>query len=63
LVEQLDDPKSQKGKDIIAFGGAGFASSFIANDLVDEFRFTNPVTLHEGLKISRRKGSTSIWSG
>lgn len=57
LVETVDDLKSQKGKNIVAFGGAGFASELIVNDLVDEFQFyTNPIALHEGLSIFAKKG-------
>jgi dihydrofolate reductase len=57
LVETVDDLKSQNGKNIVAFGGAGFASELIANDLVDEFQFyTNPIALHEGLSIFAKKG-------
>jgi dihydrofolate reductase len=57
LVEAVDDLKKQPGKNLVAFGGAGFASSLIANDLVDEFQFyTNPIALHEGLSIFAKKG-------
>jgi dihydrofolate reductase len=57
LAEEIDDLKAQAGKNIVAFGGAGFASSLIAEDLVDEFQFyTNPIALHEGLSIFAKKG-------
>jgi dihydrofolate reductase len=57
LVEAVDDLKMQPGKNIVAFGGAGFAASLIADDLVDEFQFyTNPIALHEGLSIFAKKG-------
>jgi len=57
LVETIHDLKKQAGKNIVAFGGAGFASSLIANDLVDEFHFyTNPIALHGGLSIFAKKG-------
>jgi dihydrofolate reductase len=57
LVEAVDDLKTQPGKNIVAFGGAGFASSLIANNLVDEFQFyTNPIALHEGLSIFAERG-------
>jgi dihydrofolate reductase len=57
LVEQVDALKSQNGMNIVAFGGAGFASSLIANDLVDEFQFyTNPIALHQGLSIFAERG-------
>jgi dihydrofolate reductase len=58
LVETVDELKAQPGKNIVAFGGAGFASALIANDLVDEFQFyTNPIALHEGLSIFAGKGT------
>jgi dihydrofolate reductase len=57
LVDAIDAMKAQKGMNIVAFGGAGFASSLIANDLVDEFQFyTNPIALHEGLSIFAERG-------
>ena len=41
---------------MIAFGGAGFASALIANDLVDEYQFyVNPVALREGLSIFKER--------
>jgi dihydrofolate reductase len=39
LVEEVKALKSESGRDMIAFGGAGFASSLVANDLVDEYQF------------------------
>lgn len=57
LVEELDDLKTQVGENIITFGGAGFAAELIDADLVDEFQFyTNPIALHEGLSIFKKKG-------
>ena len=52
LVEEINVLKAESGRDMIAFGGAGFASALIANDLVDEYQFyVNPVALGEGLSI------------
>jgi dihydrofolate reductase len=57
LVEELGRLKAQTGKNIIAFGGAGFAAELIDDDLVDEFQFyTNPIALHAGLSIFEKKG-------
>jgi dihydrofolate reductase len=57
LVQMVDELKAQPGKNIVTFGGAGFASELIAKDLVDEFQFyTNPIALHEGLSIFAKKG-------
>lgn len=52
LVTTVNELKQQPGKNIIVFGGAGFATSLIAAKLVDEFHFiTNPVILGTGLSI------------
>jgi dihydrofolate reductase len=46
--------KRQKGENIIAFGGAGFASSLVAAGLVDEIQlYVNPATLGGGETIFR----------
>jgi len=60
LIDEVDDLKHQMGKTIVAFGGAGFASSLIADDLVDEFQFyVSPIALHQGLSILAQKGIDS----
>jgi dihydrofolate reductase len=60
LVEEVKALKSESGRDMIAFGGAGFASSLVANDLVDEYQFyVNPVALREGLSIFKERGIDS----
>jgi dihydrofolate reductase len=52
LVEEVDALKAESHRGLIAFGGAGFASALVANDLVDEYQFyVNPVPLREGLSI------------
>jgi dihydrofolate reductase len=52
LAEEVKTLKAEPARNIIAFGGAGFASALVANDLVDEFQFyVNPVTLRDGLSI------------
>ncbi|MEI9947144.1 MAG: dihydrofolate reductase family protein [Chitinophagaceae bacterium] len=44
--------KNEDGKNIIAWGGAGFASSLIELDLVDEYRFElNPILLTKGKSL------------
>ena len=41
--------KSEKGKDIIVYGGPAFASSLIRAGLIDEFHlFVNPAALGKG---------------
>lgn len=61
LVEVIDSLKARPGKNIVVFGGAGFASSLIDEDLVDEFQFyTNPIALHGGLSIFANKGIDQV---
>jgi dihydrofolate reductase len=58
LLEEVDALKAESGRDLIAFGGAGFASALIANDLVDEYQFyVNPIALGEGLRLRNRRHS------
>jgi dihydrofolate reductase len=60
LAAEVYALKQEAGRNIIAFGGAGFASTLIANDLVDEYQFyVNPVALHEGLSIFNIRGIDS----
>jgi dihydrofolate reductase len=40
----------------VAFGGAGFAASLIAEGLVDEYQFyVNPTALADGLSVVHRE--------
>ncbi|HEY3784143.1 MAG TPA: dihydrofolate reductase family protein [Steroidobacteraceae bacterium] len=60
LSEEVNALKAESGRDMIAFGGAGFASALIANDLVDEYQFyVNPVALRQGLLIFEKRGIDS----
>lgn len=60
LVEEINALKAEPGRDLIAFGGAGFASALVANDLVDEYQFyVNPVPLREGLSIFEERSVDS----
>jgi dihydrofolate reductase len=60
LAEEISTLKAEPGRDLIAFGGAGFASALIANKLVDEYQFyVNPVALGCGLSIFREQGIDS----
>jgi dihydrofolate reductase len=60
LQEEVNALKAKPGRDLIAFGGAGFASALIASDLVDEYQFyVNPVALGDGLSIFRQRGVDS----
>jgi dihydrofolate reductase len=52
LKEEVNKLKSKPGKNLIAYGGASFASSLIAAGLVDEFHLiVNPVAIGSGLSI------------
>jgi dihydrofolate reductase len=52
LAEEITTLKSQKGKPIMAHGGASFASSLITRGLVDQFIFlVHPVALGKGLPV------------
>ena len=47
--------KKSKGKDILVYGGASFASSLVQNNLVDEFYFLlNPFCLGKGATVFKK---------
>lgn len=52
LADEISNLKNQSGKDIIVYGGAGFVSSLIQGEHIDEFNFfVNPTLLSKGLRI------------
>ncbi|MEO7369852.1 MAG: dihydrofolate reductase family protein [Ilumatobacteraceae bacterium] len=52
IEEEIPDLKNQPGKDIVVFGGAGFARSLAGYDLIDEYRINvHPIALGEGLPL------------
>ena len=52
LAEEVNALKRRPGRDIICFGGVGFASSLVAAGLVDELQlFVNPSAVGKGLSI------------
>lgn len=52
LREEIAQLKATDGKPIVAHGGAAFARSLIADDLVDEYRLmVYPIALGSGLPI------------
>jgi dihydrofolate reductase len=52
LAEEIAKLKAEDGKPILAHGGASFARSLIAQNLVDEFALTvHPIVLGKGLAI------------
>ncbi|WP_295791815.1 dihydrofolate reductase family protein [Mucilaginibacter sp.] len=52
IVEEVNNLKNQQGSDIITYGGAGFASSLIKHNLIDEYQlFINPTIIGSGMAI------------
>lgn len=63
LAEEIANLKSQNGKDIIVYGGAGFVSSLIKEGLIDEYHLViNPVAIGEGLAIFNSLDRTQKFS-
>ena len=58
LIEEVNTLKKTPGRNIIAYGGATFASSLIQSGLVDEFHLImNPSALGSGLSIFNERRS------
>ena len=56
LNDEIPKLKRSKGKNILVYGGASFASSLIQNNLVDEFYFLlDPFCLGKGVTIFKQK--------
>jgi dihydrofolate reductase len=56
LATVVQELKSQPGKDILVYGGAGFVSSLISLNLIDEYYLVvNPVAIGSGLSIFKEK--------
>ena len=52
IVDEVNKLKRKDGKDMIVYGGAGFVSSLIKNNLIDEYHlFINPTAIGKGLPI------------
>lgn len=52
ITEEVNKLKKQSGKDIIVYGGSGFVSSLIKENLIDEYYlFINPSALGRGMTI------------
>jgi dihydrofolate reductase len=50
--EEIPELKREPGKDVVAFGGAGFARSLAEHRLIDEYRINvHPVALGAGLPL------------
>jgi dihydrofolate reductase len=52
IIEEVRELKKEPGKDILIYGGAGIVSSFIRENLIDEYHlFINPVIIGKGKAI------------
>ncbi len=52
LVEEVRKLKSEKGKDLMVYGGTSFVAALISEGLIDEFHlFINPVALGQGVPV------------
>jgi dihydrofolate reductase len=52
IVEEVRELKKEPGKDIMIYGGAGIVSSFIRENLIDEYHlFINPAIIGKGKTI------------
>ena len=57
IVEEVNELKTRAGKDLLVYGGAGFVSSLIKHDLIDEYHFfVNPVAIGKGMTIFSELG-------
>ena len=54
ITQEVRELKNEPGKDIIIYGGAGIVSSFMRENLIDEYHlFINPVIIGKGKTIFR----------
>ena len=52
LVKEIANLKERDGKDMIVYGGAGFVSSLIKENLIDEYHLiVNPTAIGDGMAI------------
>ena len=57
IVEEVNKLKNSPGKDLLVYGGAGFVSSLIKHDLIDQYHFfVYPVAIGKGLTIFSEVG-------
>ena len=57
LVEEVNKLKERPGKGLLVYGGAGFVSSLIKHDLIDEYHFfVYPAAIGKGLTIFSEVG-------
>jgi dihydrofolate reductase len=59
LASGVERIKAAKGQDIVAYGGAGFVTSLVREDLIDDyFLFVNPAAIGSGMTIFGDIGGT-----
>lgn len=52
IVADINALKQKDGKDIVAYGGAGFVTSLIRENLIDDYYlFVNPIAVGKGMTI------------
>jgi dihydrofolate reductase len=52
ITEEVNQLKKERGGDMIVYGGAGFVSSLIKADLINEYNlFVNPAAIGNGLSL------------
>ncbi len=58
ITDEVNKLKNQAGNDIIVYGGAGFVSSLIKAELIDEYNlFVNPSIIGNGMAIFDKIGN------
>lgn len=63
LTATVQALKKQPGKDMMVYGGAGFVSSLISLNLIDEYYiFRNPVAIGNGLTIFKEQKQLKLES-
>ena len=61
LVDEIKKLKKEKGNDIMVYGGAGFVSSLINDQLIDEYHLlVNPVALGSGMPIFKQSTNLKL---
>ncbi len=52
IADEVNKLKKQAGKDMVVYGGSGFVSNLIKENLIDEYQFyINPVVLGKGVPV------------
>ena len=61
ILDEVNRLKNQAGKDILVYGGAGFVSSLIKENLIDEYNFfINPTAIGRGMTIFGKLEDKSV---